>query len=245
MKKSAIFSLLVALSLVGCSGITDNGPYTITGTLLNNCEKQEPVANKELYFLVDWDAPESERFATTDANGRFEYTFEGPPNNESVIGGSVRISNNNVILCGIPNFLSSKKMEAGVLYSSPPRKTDIRFKIQGAGFSDQDTLILSSSFHTDLRKISTTRIAGPFDQDTIFVREWIKYASSGNKTLSGYSGTTRPHTRRLYGTFGSKCYWQVRRNGQVYKANSESVLLEVCDNDGEITINPNIGYDDE
>ena len=243
MKLKFIY-ISLALLIAGCSKVNNGGTYTISGTLLNNCEDQEPVANEELYFLVDWEAPEEERFATTDANGNFEYTFEGPPNNESVIGGSIRLTNEKVVLCGIPNSSFDKEMDAGVIYASSPRKVDITFKIQGDGFSNKDTLILSKVFHTDLRITSTLKLAGPFDEETEITEEWWKYASSGNRTMPGYTSVVQPHVRRLNGTFGSKCYWQVRRNGEVHKANSASTLLSACENDAVMSINPNNGYDD-
>lgn len=234
--KSAVSKLLVALTLIGCSKITDSGPYTITGTLLNNCEKQEPVANEELYFLVDWDAPESERFATTDAKGRFEYTFDGPPNNESVIGGSIRLTNEKVVLCGIPNFSLDKNTNAGVIYANPPKKAKVTFNIKGDGFTNKDTVILSLSFHTDLRKISQFRIPGPFNKQVV-AEEWTRYASSGTKTMPSFSRTKKPFVRRLNGTYGTVCRWQIlNENGDLSGVNYESLLMTACERSGTFQI---------
>src|SRR5690606_35316155 len=106
MRKLILLPIFL-LTLVACSKV-ETGTYTISGRLLDNCENNEPVANQSLYFLVDWESAEEDRIAYTDANGNFKYTFDGPPNNESVIGGSIRTSSDKLVLCGIPNSSFNK-----------------------------------------------------------------------------------------------------------------------------------------
>ena len=240
----AFIYIVLAMILASCGKTIDNGgPYTISGTLLNNCEDQEPVANEELYFLVDWEAPEEERFATTDADGNFEYTFEGPPNNESVIGGTIRLTNEKVVLAGIPNSSFEKDMNAGTIYVNPPQEAEITFRIQGAGFTNQDTLFVGIVWHPDMRRVYNFKVSGPFDKEKIIVQnDWKKYASSGVKTMPNPFKTPHPYTRRLNGTFGTKCHWQLRRNGAVLHENNEQILLDDCETVGELEINPNNGY---
>ena len=223
--KTIFTFILLALVLAGCSKVNDGDPYTISGTLLNNCENQEPVANEELYFLVDWEAPEEERFATTDANGNFEYTFEGPPNNESVIGGSIRLTNEKVVLCGIPNSSFDKDMEAGTIYVNPPKDIQITFEIQGEGFDSQDSLFIDKGWPVQFPSIA---IAGPFENPIIIKEEWLRYATTGTGTMLNYVEMEKPNVRRLNGQFGSLCYWEVRRSGQVIAQGREEISFESC-----------------
>jgi|GEM_PF-5832533 len=244
--KTMFTYITLALVLASCSKTMDNyGPYTISGTLLNNCEDQEPVANTELYFLVDWEAPDEERIASTDANGNFKYTFDGPPNNESVIGGTIRLTNEKVVLAGIPNSSFNKDMDAGTIYVNTPQEAEITFRVQGEGFTDQDTLIVGIVWHPDMRRVSNFRVPGPFDSEvTIVEKDWKRYASSGVQTMPNPFKTPHPYTRRLNGTFGTKCHWQLRRDGSVLQENNEQILLDDCETIGEIEINPNDGYED-
>lgn len=229
------------LVMAGCGKLSDkSGTYTISGRLLNNCEDQQPVANQLLYFLIDVDSDEEDRVAYTDANGNFSYTFDGPPNNNSLIGGSIRIHNDKPILCGIPSssLTADKEMEAGILYSNTPREIEATFNIQGQGYTNLDTLIIAKFSHTDLRKVSSFRIAGPFDIKVTVSRDLIKYASSGVNTMPDYVSTKQPHVRRLHGTFGTSFNWQIiKSNGELGEVNYETKLLEVCKNEAVFSIN--------
>jgi hypothetical protein len=235
--KTMFTYIAMALIIASCSKDDTSGPYTISGTLLNNCEKQEPVANTELYFLVDWEAPEEERIASTDANGNFKYAFDGPPNNESVIGGTIRLTNEKVVLAGIPNSSFNKNMDAGTIYVNPPQEAEITFRIQGNGYTDKDSVVISISFHSDLRIISNFRVAGPFDDGVVFTKDWKKYASSGVQTMPDPFKTQHPYTRRLNGTYGTSCRWQiVEEGGLLGDVQYESLLMEVCENEGTLTL---------
>lgn len=237
--KSLLKYICLLLVAVSCSKVADKGgTYTITGRLLNNCEEQAPVANTELYFLVNYDTPDEERIATTDANGNFSYSFEGPPNNESVIGGSIRMSGDKVVLCGIPNSSFEKKMDAGTVYANTPTEADVTFNINGKGYTEQDTVVLSVSFHTDLRIISNIRIAGPFDTGVSFTRKWKRYASAGDNTMPDPFKVQYPYVRRFNETYGSSCRWQlVYSDDTLGEVKYESILLNACENEATISIN--------
>lgn len=229
------------LIIVSCTKIDDaSGPYTIKGKLLNNCADQQPVANQLLYFLVDVDSDEEDRVAYTDANGNFSYTFDGPPNNNSTIGGTIRLQNDKPVLCGIPSssLTADKEMDAGIVYANTPREIEASFNIQGQGYTNLDTLIIAKFSHTDLRKVSSFKISGPFDNGITVSRDLIKYASSGVNTMPDYVSTTQPHVRRLHGTFGTACNWQVvSQDGTLGKVNYETKLLDVCENQAVFSIN--------
>jgi len=236
--------LMVILTvLIGCSKVTDEGgPYIIKGRLLDNCENQQPIANQLLYFLVDVESDEESRVTYTDARGYFNYSFEGPPNNGSVIGGSIRIKNDKLILCGLPSngFTADKKIETGTLYANPPRQASVTFNIKGNGYTNNDTVILGTTLHTDLRKVSTFKIAGPFNTGVTFTVEWLKFASSGVQTMPDYDQTPRPHVRRLKGTFGTLVRWQIiKSDGTLTKVERESMLLDVCQNEATLNIDLN------
>ncbi|WP_417601102.1 hypothetical protein [Owenweeksia hongkongensis] len=239
--KTILQSICLFLILSACTKTDNgNGSYTIKGKLLNNCEDQQPVANQLLYFLVDVDSDEEDRVAYTDAKGNFNYTFDGPPNNNSSIGGSIRIQNDKPILCGIPSsgLTADKEMNTGTLYANAPQKALVTFNIQGSGYSNRDTVIISTISHTDLRKVSTFKIPGPFDSGVSESREWLKYASSGTMTMPAYEYTTQPHVRRLHGTFGTIARWQViQENGELTETERESVLMDACENEAAISIN--------
>lgn len=229
------------LIIVSCTKIDDaSGPYTIKGKLLNNCEDQQPVANQLLYFLVDVDADEEDRVAYTDANGNFSYTFDGPPNNNSTIGGSIRLQNDKPILCGIPSssLTADKEMNTGTLYANTPTKATVTFSIKGQNYTSSDTVIISTISHSDLRKVSKFKIPGPFDNGVAVNNEWIKFASSGTNTMPAYSYTPQPHVRRLHGTFGIVARWQIiKSDGSLSEVTKESSLLGACENDATISIN--------
>jgi hypothetical protein len=234
MKNLLTLSLLFLIA-VSCGKLTP-GPYTLSGRLLNNCDEQAPVANRELYFLVDWDEEEANRFATTDAQGNFTYRFDGPPNNSSLIGGSIRLSNENVVLAGIPNLSLAKETNVGVLYTSTPREVAVTFTIQGSGYSNKDTLILATGFHPDLRRRAIKKIAGPFNGLSI-TENWLRYASSGSNTMSSYANISHPFARRLNGTFGTMCRWQVVQEGDVLgSVEKESALLAACETTAQLNI---------
>lgn len=238
--KTILKSVCLFLILSACTK-TDkaNGSYTIKGKLLNNCEDQQPVANQLLYFLVDVDADEEDRVAYTDANGNFSYTFDGPPNNNSSIGGSIRIENDKPILCGIPSssLSADKEMNAGTLYVSPPTEASVTFKVRGAGYSNLDTLVIARAFHSNLNIISDFKIAGPFDNGIEITRDWIKYASSEPSNMTSYVTMTQPYVKRLYGTYGTYCRWQVNNGDNLGDVHKEFVLLDACENAATISIN--------
>lgn len=236
MKTIFKYSALL-LVMAGCGKLSDKGgTYTISGRLLNNCEEQKPIANTELYFLLNYDTPDEERIGTTDSKGYFSYSFEGPPNNESLIGGSIRMSGDKVVLCGIPNSSFEKNMDAGTIYANTPTEADVTFNINGTGYTDKDTLVLSVSFHTDLRIVSGIRIPGPFN-NVNHSRKWKRYASTGNGTMPDPFKVQYPYVRRYNGTFGSSCRWQmINADGSLGKVNYESVFLNECDTTASIRI---------
>lgn len=239
--KTILKLAVLGLLLAACTKTDEaNGPYTIKGKLLNNCEDQQPVANQLLYFLVDVNADEEDRVAYTDANGKFSYTFDGPPNNNSTIGGSIRIENDKLILCGIPAsaLTADKEMDAGIVYANTPQKALVSFVVKGVGYTSNDTVILSTVLHEDLRKVSTFKISGPFDDAVTVSREWLKFASSGTMTMPDFDQTPQPHVRRLNGSFGTLVRWQIiKSDGSLTKLERESKLLDVCQNETTLTIN--------
>lgn len=236
MKTIFKFAVLL-LVMAGCGKLTDKGgTYTISGRLLNNCEEQKPIANTELYFLLNYDTPDEERIGTTDSKGYFSYSFEGPPSNESLIGGSIRMSGDKVVLCGIPNSSFEKNMDAGTIYANTPTEADVIFNINGTGYTDKDTLVLSVSFHTDLRIVSGIRIPGPFNNIS-YTRKWKRYASSGTNTMPDPFKVQYQYVRRFNGTFGTSCMFQVIQEGDILgEVKYIEKLMDACDTNGALVL---------
>lgn len=227
--------LKVSLLLIVISSCVDEGisTKTIKGRLLNNCDEQKPVANQSLYFYVDYDTPEDERYAYTDEQGYFEYSFNGPAQSESVLGGTIRVSESKIILAGVGSF--GKEVDAGTLYLETPKHGQITFKINGKGYTSDDSLYISQAWPVTFPRI---KMAGPFDNvktDTI----WMRYATTAQGSMENYTTMNQPSVRRLNGDYGSICYWEIRRNGQLMKEGRDEVTFGACAIEAVMIVNLN------
>lgn len=228
------YLITIVACILCCTSCSESLPGTnvISGRLLNNCEDQEPVANQLLYFYVDYDTPDKERIAYTDDNGRFEYSFEGPAESESVLGGTIRTSQSNVILAGIGGYFS--KADAGDIYLNTPTHIPMTFRINGKGFLQGDSLFIAKQSI----RFPTIKLEGPFENiitDTL----WTRYATTAAGTMESYASMNKPEVRRLHGRYGSLCNWEIKRNGKIIKSGGDEVVFDACTQRAEMIINLN------
>lgn len=236
MMPKVIPSLAVFLILLSsCKKESDANIYTIKGRLLDNCQDQVPLGQESLFFLLDQDADNEQRYSKTDDDGYFEYTFNGPPDYSSQIAGHLQLGDGQILLAGISPS-APQSIDAGTLYRAKIASMDLSITISGSGFTYQDTVFYSFIPKDDLRGLYADFV-GPFDPEQNVIKQWTRFATSSDRELLEFLDMPVPNVPRLNGVFGTVVYWQLSRNGQLGEVNKEELLLQTCETQGSIRIN--------